>query len=412
MQDTQMHVRHLTIQFDTPLLIFLIIPFFKPGCLYYIAPTVSTIFDFWLIVAVGIIGVIYLLRGKMSKMMLVIILFELSFVFTTVINNGSMWVCIKTCVEPIALCMLVELCISQCVKKLINTLVYVLGIEVVIDGITILAYPQGMYATYGFYPHWENWFLGFRNEHGLYILPLLCFFWIYATYKNLPRFARLSGIILLSLPIYLSWSATSVMGVSAFLILYLFSELHLLTKFLEIKKYILIIVAAFFSLVLFRLQDVFAPLIVGILKRSLTFTGRTFVWDKTIAFIKMHPFLGGGINTLEVDARIINAPHAHNYFLQILYQSGILGMTFFVVIVVLMVKHMQHAKDRKYSFIISSTLFSFLVLLLAESYGRNMAFFFGIITMAYHINKLTAGLSEAGEQTDDPLTETLKCGES
>ena len=262
------------------------------------------------------------------------------------------------------------------------------------------------------FTHWDNWFLGFRNVHILHILPLLCAFWIYATYKNLPRFARLSGILLFSLPIYLSWSATSVVGVSVFLILYLLFEFHLLTKILEIKKYILFIVVAFFSLVIFRLQDVFAPLIVGLLKRSITFSGRTFIWDKTLAFVKMHPFLGGGINTLEVDAKIINAPHAHNYFLQILYQSGILGMTFFLVIVVLLVKHLQHTKDRKYSFIISSTLFSFFILLLAESYGRNMDTFFGIIAMAYHINKLTTGLSEDEEQTDSPLMGTLKCGEN
>ena len=135
MGNTQMGVRHLAIQFDKPLLIFLIIPFFKPGCLDNIAPVVSTAFDFWLLVAAGIIGVVYLLHGKMSKLMLTIILFELSFMFSTFINQGAIWECIKICAKQVAWCMFIELCISKCTKKLIDSLVYVLGIECIIDGI-------------------------------------------------------------------------------------------------------------------------------------------------------------------------------------------------------------------------------------------------------------------------------------
>ena len=122
------------------------------------------------------------------------------------------------------------------------------------------------------------------------------------------------------------------------------------------------------------------------------------MWDRALEYIKEHWLIGAGINTVKVDAAILKAPHTHDYLLQIMYQAGLVGLIGFIVIIILVVQRLTHAKDRKYSYIISSTLFSFLVMLLTESYGRNMSVFFGIITMAYHVDTLADGLSDAAYQ--------------
>ena len=391
-------VRRISIRLNIPLLIFLLTPFFEPGSLVYLAPAIAQVFNIWLIFSVISIAFIYMVRIKISKIVIAVAFFELSFIFSTLINNGSIWECTIICVKTIAFCMLLETGIYQGSKRLISAIIIILGIECTINGITILAFPKGMYTTNDFYFHWENWFLGFRNIHVLYILPLLCLFWIFSIYRDMPKAIRFLGIAFFAIPIYFAWSATGMVGISVFLILYIFSELHILARFLEIKKYVLAFVVGFLGFVIFRIQKLFEPFIVSVLERNATFSGRTMMWDRALEYIKEHWLIGAGINTVKVDAAILKAPHTHDYLLQIMYQAGLVGLIGFIVIIILVVQRLTHAKDRKYSYIISSTLFSFLVMLLTESYGRNMSVFFGIITMAYHVDTLADGLSDAAYQ--------------
>lgn len=414
-----MGVRHLAIQFDTPLLIFLLIPFFKPGCIYFMAPTLSVAFNFWLLVAVGIIIAVYLLRGRMSKIILALAWYETVIFISTLINKGALFEAAKEAARVIALCMLIELSIKSSPRNLIISLLVVLGIECIVNSITILAFPSGMFKSveqFSAFTRWSqvnNWFLGYDNAHILFIMPLACAFWIYATYKQLRRPYKIVGFVIVFGTVYVTWAAASVIAVTLYCILFLLSEFQeRLAKWRVFKfKYLVVLIAAIFlGLVVFKIQNYFAAFIVDVLGKDITLSGRTVFWTRTLAVIAKHPVLGVGVKTRVENFALIGAPHPHDYYLRIMFQSGIVGMISFLIIVVLVVKALNNQRN-KYCYILSSTLFCVFVIFLTESFD-SIASFFGIMTIAYHINKLTTGLSEAREQTDSPLTGTLKCGES
>ena len=78
--------------------------------------------------------------------------------------------------------------------------------------------------------------------------------------------------------------------------------------------------------------------------RDLTFTGRTFIWDATFDAFERRPFLGYGLNamffaddvtpeTAEVWRAIgFQVPHAHNGFLNVAIQLGVVGLVVYLAL--------------------------------------------------------------------------------
>lgn len=390
---------HTVFQLNFPLFVILITPFFKPGSLEYIAPLVDTLFEYWLAIVSVVIGFLYLAYGRMSKMMLAIIAFEATLTLSTILNAGDYYGLVVDIVRTIPFCMLIEIGIKQNPKELIKALAAVLGTECLINSITILAFPNGMYendSIIGWY-HTENYFLAYDNIHIMYLLPFLTNLWLYRTYRKKSAALTAVWMLLFSATVYVTWSATSVVVITVFLIIFLFSEFRLMKKIIELKKYLVLIIAAFVGIILLRRQEFFANFIVDFLGKDLTLSGRTDIWDNALYWFEKHPIFGNGIQTIEVVYRAIGAPHAHNYILQILYQSGIMGLVCFAVILFLLFKPLRHAKGKEYGYILSAALFIYLVLFQVEVYISVMMGFWGSVVMAYNIKPLTEGLSRQND---------------
>ena len=58
------YLSHIILNLNYPLFILLVIPFFKPGSLDYIAPLIDTLFDYWLVAASLLIGLLYFAYGR------------------------------------------------------------------------------------------------------------------------------------------------------------------------------------------------------------------------------------------------------------------------------------------------------------------------------------------------------------
>jgi O-antigen ligase len=78
----------------------------------------------------------------------------------------------------------------------------------------------------------------------------------------------------------------------------------------------------------FSFQNNFADIIEQLFDKSVTFTGRTNIWELALSKVPESPWIGHGMESLHVivgDA-YFDAPHAHNYFLQQLFSVGIIGL--------------------------------------------------------------------------------------
>ena len=121
-------------------------------------------------------------------------------------------------------------------------------------------------------------------------------------------------------------------------------------------------------MVIFRLQNIFSFLIVNILKKDLTFSNRTYIWDYIINYIKSKPIFGYGIQESSIRYNISNvyqAYHAHNLILELLYRGGFVLLIIFVYMVYLTVRKLKN-NDNNLSRFFMWSMFVYAIMLLTE----------------------------------------------
>lgn len=86
------------------------------------------------------------------------------------------------------------------------------------------------------------------------------------------------------------------------------------------------VILSLIVLTIFGLQIILNVVVVGLLGRDLSFTGRDVIWRELIAIGKQHPILGSGFGSFWIQP-ILGVNQAHNGYLNIFLQLGILGLT-------------------------------------------------------------------------------------
>lgn len=171
-------------------------------------------------------------------------------------------------------------------------------------------------------------------SHKIYagVYSAIALFWNVHYQKGYLRIFWVSSSLLLVL---LSGSslALAVLMVGLFIkmMLYLFKKKEVRTLYLA-PSFILF-------MFLFVIAFIGLPIIMALLGRDLTFTGRSGLWEWGIHFFSEKPWLGWGYAGIfsaafNAPANIINdseyykAPHFHNAYLQVLAELGIIGFIF------------------------------------------------------------------------------------
>lgn len=361
--------------------ILLFLPHFKPAYFDQV-PLMDNIFNFARIISAAIILTLYFIRGKYSKIILLISLLQISLLVSTIINKGDLFKLAISSFSIIVTCMLLEIGILTNVKVLIRAIFFLLGFLIFINFITIILYPNGMYQTL----YKDNYFLGYDNIHITIILPAISIGLLKIKMEQ-KQFIMTTLILVTSfISIYLRWSATSVFGVTLFLLFIIFYKLKITKKF-GITSYIVINIAIFLLVVILSVQNIFTYLIVDLLHKDLTFTGRTFIWDKALMYIKDSMIWGNGVENPALTFDRLGVFHAHNFYLDLMYRGGVIALTIFIIILFVSGKKFSKFQGNDLGTIISFTIFDFLVIFQVEAY-QYMPLFYGIIIMAYHIDSI------------------------
>lgn len=375
---------------NTAFLILLLFPFFKPISLELIAPAIDSFFDFWRVLALAMILFMYFLSGKTSRMIIAISTYEIMLWIATIINSGDgsdFWRLTVNCGTVVGFCMLTELCIKQNSKKYFTAVFAIYSVLVTINLIVLLLFPKGIAVS-------EDGgtfnFLG--NDNGMAVifeLPLMCVACIYSAFKG--RRLTFNAVIMLAMisaTVLITWSAT---GVVAWFALFVYILLIYKGRFTKVfNSYLLFLTFAVMqiSIVFLRLQEHFAFIINNILGKSINFTGRTIVWDLSYLLIMQSPVIGHGVYEGHGLIWFVNNyVYAHNAILEIMIQSGIVGLILFIVPFVLAARKLYRYREHFLAGIVSATLFSFLMTFLMEAQIAAI-WIFGILVIAYHIQTI------------------------
>ena len=250
----------------------------------------------------------------------------------------------------------------------------------------IIIYPEGLYYDD---PYYNNWLLGYKNFQSCIIFPGMLFALLdsYYSHKRIISVNSLSVILASGLTFALIWPASSVAAFFIFILGLIFFSSKKMPPFINLWNVFLISAIFFILIIVFNIQEHFAWLIEDVLKRDLSFTGRTnIIWKSSIKSFLSSPIFGIG-NPDNKYARLIifgvNA-HAHNDILDVLVRSGIIGLCIYIGMILNVNKKLLEYQRFIIARVMLITIASVFVLgIVGVNYSRPT--FFPLLMMAYHI---------------------------
>jgi O-antigen ligase len=267
--------------------------------------------------------------------------------------------------------LIVDYGIKNNTKTFLNSFEFLLFILAFINLITILLHPDGLYVnSTGYY---SNWFLGYKNTHILFLMPLT----LISLSNSYLKFNRLKfrNYIVILLSIVSTVLVENSTGLVGLLIIISFITLPKKIKdfkIFNIMNYFMVYISSFIFIVVLRLQNYFSFFIVDFLHKDLTFTGRTYIWDSVIETIKYKLILGHGLVTFHYMANVYTT---HNSLLDLLYKTGIIGFVSYIIIIYKSLKELYKYRDYKIAKFISIVLFTYFIMMLTEAYPYDFIIF-------------------------------------
>lgn len=325
-----------------------------------IAPSLIPIYRFLQITAFGIacLGAIHVCFRLNLVCWLIIVYYGLTYVLTFFIRNTlpSVW-------EPIiviSLSVIVSVGYRKASDTTLGTFRFFFEILTYFQFLTQLIYPDGMFINEGYT---QNWILGFKNVPIRILLPGICIAMVdcYRRKGTILTPRLILQVLAFTNIIILSNSATSLVGMGCFYILLVVFYKRKFPKWLDIVTVVLGTMLIFILIYFANIQYRFEYLLVGLLGKSLDFTGRTNVWRHAIEIITRNPLLGIGLYD-SYKSILGSYNHAHQYWLQILLQSGIVGLISHFSIFFAANSSLKRTEDRFESRIIAITCFCLLIM--------------------------------------------------
>ena len=323
---------------------------------------------------------------KMQPFDLIVIIFYIVLTLSTIINKGSLSECIKELIAFYALYITMSLGINKDAKKYIKIMNNFLIVYTIINTLSaIIFYPNSMFRD----NNNPIFFLGGDNTSiRLYIASILFYFlnnYIKTNKINIPIFPLLNLFIF-------SMLRDIGGGKVCFIILFIgFIYLNFVKEPPKkvIRKIMIFNIILFLMLVILNKMSIFSFFIVNLLHRDLTLTDRTVIWEVTIDKIINKPILGYGIiDGLKFQAMLpfITGINAHNTYLMILFNGGVILFILFIYLFVLTLKKFDSFKHSKWLYAIPIALLSLSVR--AQIEGWDVVWIILFLKMAYSYDRI------------------------
>lgn len=173
--------------------------------------------------------------------------------------------------------------------------------------------------------------LGYDNDFTKYMLVAYFIALLYGliTRKKIRSICLIIGIHITLFYAGVGTGIVSLIVIDILLVIGYISRL----KFSVLQTFIIYII--FEILIVFlKIQNMFSYIIVDVLGKDLTFTGRTDVWNRAIEKILDHPILGYGDLDQLTELSVLGDVYCHNGFLELLFRGGIIQLTLFVIVII------------------------------------------------------------------------------
>lgn len=371
--------------------ILILIPLFKIPYIIVSFSSAAFIYKILLLFSFSFITLFILKDKLISLFELLMILFCFILLFSTILNRGELTTAIMNAIQLLILCFVVNYGFNKNTSIFLNSFEFFLYLLVVINFLTVLLFPNGLYESHSIsFFTTNNWFLGFKNNHIVYIIPAILISSINSIYSYHHISFRTKFLFLVSfITVLLVKSGTSIFGLSIILIFYFLIRGNKNYSWFNSKSITFIFAVLFLVIVVFRLQNIFSFLIVDIMHKDITFTNRVYVWDYVIKFILKKPLFGYGfeLDTVRYFKTLYyRSYHAHNQVYELIYKSGFLGFFVFCIIYRCSFVKLYKFRFNKITISILVVLLSILIMSLTEAFS--LVYIFLPLIISYNVNKL------------------------
>lgn len=326
--------------------------------------------------------------------LLLLLLYGLSLFLGSITTSGSY--ANSALYEGVRLLSMFFLCFilyERGTRELSDIFIIVYFIYGIINLMSILIWPEGMFSNEWGYR--SNYFLGAKNVFILYFLPWFTFIVFQEQCGGRKPFHYICYAIGIISSI-LVWSASNLFILSMVLIWVLFRKFFVKhKKVLNLQNYIILTIIIFVIMVIAQDISMFAWLIEGILRKDVSLTSRTGIWNSIIVSIVKKPLFGYGIlsgdNIIAITQNKLGI-NAHNMYLWALFRGGILNLGSLIILLLYSTKKLRKNNNVYMTSGLSWCLFSLLIAWMVEIHS--LIFMFPIIYLAIFASDSQKNINE------------------
>lgn len=336
-------------QLITFLVIVCLVPLFEPRSIAYV-PSLTILNPIYTAgkILSGCIVLAMLLKSKViNAFSASVVVLSLVVLVSTVLNgqNAREWLS-----EYVSFCLIALLIVAMFRdhrKAVLRGVQVVTSALLLLNMISMLVYPEGMYAQTGA-AQYNNYFWGHRNNTYMLVLPAV----ISSLLLDRERGKRIGVVSVMIFAcgffeVVYRFSATSFLAMLLFSLGLLLVQSKRIRGKLNLFTYCGAYVIAFVAVVILRLQEHFSAFFEDFLGRSVTLTGRTTIWDYVFQLMQGdHAGLGYGL----LSKRLLQAinpqySHAHNMLLDVWFCGGYIAVIVFAVILFVVAKRLYSKRS-------------------------------------------------------------------
>lgn len=394
----------MKIEIKKVFLFLMILFLLKPVGIESISSIINIVMNIFKLISMVFITILYLIAISKNKIKIniyisIIFFIEIITIICCIINSTSFYNALVFWHSILCFIFLFELNKKE-YKDFIKIFMYAIGLYIIINFIHILFNYSSIKNNLN-----ANYILGKKNMLVLYIFPYLYILLFYNILNSKKlNLVSISMIAICIISIYFSESSTSIVACCILVLYYLFSNFRIFKKIINLikAKTILIIMLLFFLLiVVFQIQNNFSYFIVNVLGKDLTFTGRTFIWNRAIELIIENPIGYGWNETIKDVPSILSyieyseIGHAHNFILNLAFKSGVFAAFLYLIYLILISNKIDNMNNCKIKNIMKIGFAIYLILFTFESYPTNCIC---IIFITYLITQSDLLIGEGKEQ--------------
>lgn len=315
-----------------------------------------------------------LMQRQIPKITFIIIIYFLIYAYSTHLNNGNLFNLFNYSMSIISLVVWLEIVLKNNPLRGLQSLNIVFSLLVYLNLVFIIVFPDGyMQVSTNRGEYVNRYFLGVYNQFAATLIPaiIINIVYVYLRYGKV-KLQTVFLLIISSLMFVFFWSATSIVGLLLIVLFLILINNSTFKKFINAKIMIPIIVGMYFIIVIFNKVNIFGFFVENVLKKDVTLSTRTIIWEAAIDMIEKSPLFGYGYlgdGGKYIVFSIINHKDAHNTGLQYMLQHGIIGFIPLVIIFLIFLKKLAENKRNNINIFILYSFFVATTMMLAEVYA-------------------------------------------